>query len=77
MFKHFPFGPCVNNVSSDGEHLGWRAGTSDIFLTGDHPRTISSKCRSSKSSLKKETILKYFPISSYVKTMLTEGGHFG
>ena len=28
---------------ADGGHLGWRAGSSDTILKGDHLRTIPSK----------------------------------
>ena len=31
------------SIFSHGGHLGWRAGSSDTILKGDHPRTIPAK----------------------------------
>ena len=31
------------SIFSNGGHLGWWAGSSDIILKGDHPRTIPAK----------------------------------
>ena len=39
----FPIGSYVKTMWADGGHLGWRAGSSDTILKGDHPRTIPAK----------------------------------
>ena len=39
----FPIGSYVKTMSADGSHLGWRAGSSDTILKGDHLRIIPTK----------------------------------
>ena len=43
IFNIFPIGSYVKTMSADGSHLGWRAGSSDTILKGDHLRTIPTK----------------------------------
>jgi hypothetical protein len=39
----FPIGSYVKTMSTEGGHLGWRSGSPDTILKGDHPRIISAK----------------------------------
>ena len=39
----FPIGSYVKTMLADGGHLGWRAGSSDTILKGDHLRIIPIK----------------------------------
>ena len=39
-FKNFPIGSDVKTMSVDVGGLGWRMGSSDTILKGDHLRTI-------------------------------------
>ena len=57
--------------------LGWRVGSSDTILKGDHLRTIPSKFGSNWPSSFREEDLKHFPIGSYVKTMSVDVGSLG
>ena len=50
-FKNiFPIGSYVKTMSVDVGRLGWRAGSSDTILQGDHPRTIPLKFGTNRPS---------------------------
>ena len=65
-------------MSVDVDRLGWRAGSSDTILKGDHPRTIPLKFGTNRpSSFREEDFKNIFPIGSYVKTMSVDVGCLG
>ena len=53
-------------------------GSNGYILKGDHPRTIPSKFGPNlPSSYRQEDFSLFFPIRSYVKTMLADGSRLG
>ena len=65
-------------MSADVGCLGWRVGSSDTILKGDHLRTIPSKFGPNMpSSFRGEDFKKKIPIGSYVKTMSADFGCLG
>ena len=61
-------------MSADGGHLGWRAGSSDTILKGDHSRTIQPKFGPDwPSSFREEDFLIFLLKFS----ILSHGRHLG
>ena len=59
----------------DVDRLAWLAGSSDIILKVDHPRTIPLKFDPNRpSSFREEDFSNIFPMGSYVKTMSADVG---
>ena len=55
-------------MSADVGGLGWRVGSTDTILKGDHLRTIPAKFGPNRPCSFREEDFKIFPIGSYVKT---------
>ena len=65
-------------MSTDGGHLGWSFGSLDIILKVDHLRTIHAMFALNwLTDFRGTFFLNIFPIGSYVKNMLADGGHLG
>ena len=66
-------------MSVDVGGLGWRMGSLDIILKGDHLRTIPAKFGPYWPSLvsEKKIFKTIFPIGSYVKTKSADVGCLG
>ena len=61
-------------MSADIGGLGWRAGSSDTILKGDHPRTIPPKFGPNWSSSFREIFDNFFGAKF---SIFSHGGHLG
>jgi hypothetical protein len=67
----------VKIMSAHGSHLGWRSWSSDTILKVYYPSTIHAMFALDWLTGFRGKDLNNFPIGSYVKTMPTDGSHFG